>query len=385
MKLLKKKIFNFENKHEKNKEKNQTNNKQFLENRDVWQRQLYNEYVSSDSSDSESPSDIRISTQNQRKADIRGKIVFDFELSKQSCYQNQVNPPHKTCYHHKVESYPNTAVAYAKTGHATIKKTQSFNQNDQNIKNSYEEYTSNKKCFNDNLFSQKIVKGENTAKLSEDQLSFKLVCYDFKAIEESDLTVHIGQWVRVIDKSDSDWWLVRSSAGDEGYVPSNFLIDVPILPNRKLFSEPKVNVTGPNISTSTNEINNSAFVFKKCTPKVATIVPRTMTSDAYTPPKVQAANNIDLHKNTIEKDLIINQLKKEYRGFIKSNSDISQLQNSNEYETRVSSLFSVTKPEWRRSFSGNQKKVRFLDSNIDFDKCSFNNNYRELVECATWC
>ena len=323
---------------------------------------------------------------NQRKTDIRGKIVFDFELSKQSCYlrNNQTNAPL-------------TPVASARTGHASIKKTQSFNKHDRKSENSAE-YTTDKKCQNEKVFCQQTSNNLETfqaSNLSADQLSFKLVCYDFKAIEKSDLSVHIGQWVRVIEKSDSDWWLVRTSNGNEGYVPSNFLIDVPILPTRKLAQEPKINTFDPkSCEIVLNEKQKSEVISKKYKPKTATIIPMTATV-VPTVRKIHGLNNeTDSQITPSEKDLKIKQLREEFRGFMRSNSDASKLKKCEDEHKHKTSGFPESKPEWRRSFSGNQKKVRFLDSvtsNNYFEKNFFNKeiycnkNYGELIECATWC
>jgi hypothetical protein len=81
------------------------------------------------------------------------------------------------------------------------------------------------------------------------------VGYHFAAQDETQLTIHPGQQVSIIQKDDDGWWFVELD-GQRGYVPGSYLIEHPVAPRKKKSSksqpkkeepkpEPKIEVPEP--------------------------------------------------------------------------------------------------------------------------------------------
>ena len=54
-----------------------------------------------------------------------------------------------------------------------------------------------------------------------------MVRFDFRAVDENDISVQRGEIVRVMNKDDSDWWWIARDDGQEGFVPSSYLAQNP--------------------------------------------------------------------------------------------------------------------------------------------------------------
>ena len=112
----------------------------------------------------------------------------------------------------------------------------------------------------------------------ENDSNVMIVAYDFIAELSNEVTVLLGQSVKVLDKSDKDWWLVEARENQKGLVPSSYLAAKPKIPERK---------SGENIKkilTSVKDINmdksrHNIVLPSKCTPerhyKLARVAPFT--------------------------------------------------------------------------------------------------------------
>ena len=69
----------------------------------------------------------------------------------------------------------------------------------------------------------------NLTSRGEVQLSKYSFLLLYNNIQSSRLTVHEGERLRVVNQADadgnSDWWYVRNSLGESGYVPRSYLVN----------------------------------------------------------------------------------------------------------------------------------------------------------------
>ena len=109
---------------------------------------------------------------------------------------------------------------------------------------------SNKRVVNKNIHESKVDNNnQETSNDKENDSNLMIVAYDFIAELSNEVTVLLGQSVRVLDKSDKDWWLVEVREHQKGLVPSSYLAAKPKIPERK---------SGENIKkilTSIKDIN----------------------------------------------------------------------------------------------------------------------------------
>ncbi|VDM34560.1 unnamed protein product [Hydatigera taeniaeformis] len=62
--------------------------------------------------------------------------------------------------------------------------------------------------------------------LGKNSSKYFVAIFDYKARCEGDLTVHKGDVVVMLDRSDTDWWLVENATiHQHGYVPSSYLAE----------------------------------------------------------------------------------------------------------------------------------------------------------------
>ncbi|KAM6927235.1 epidermal growth factor receptor kinase substrate 8-like protein 3 [Xenentodon cancila] len=73
--------------------------------------------------------------------------------------------------------------------------------------------------------------------LPESKLCDMRVKYDFISRNHRELTIRTGEIVELLDKS-KQWWKVRNSSGEEGYVPNNVLEDDDELSDEKTEASP---------------------------------------------------------------------------------------------------------------------------------------------------
>lgn len=53
-----------------------------------------------------------------------------------------------------------------------------------------------------------------------------IVCYDYEAKKDDELTLRIGEIVRNVVKYDNGWWEGELSNQQTGYFPSNFVQEI---------------------------------------------------------------------------------------------------------------------------------------------------------------
>ncbi|KAL7753446.1 class II myosin [Sorochytrium milnesiophthora] len=107
--------------------------------------------------------------------------------------------------------------------------------------------------------------------------------YAFNAQAEGELVLTQGETVEVVTKEDSGWWLAKSAAGTEGWVPSNYLEEIkeqarpvpPAAPPRRPVSQMQSSMSEPRSLASL--ANNSSTTSSQ--PNLATGSAGNLTSN----------------------------------------------------------------------------------------------------------
>eukprot|EP01135_Chromosphaera_perkinsii_P003818 Nk52_evm11s256 gene=Nk52_evmTU11s256 len=91
------------------------------------------------------------------------------------------------------------------------------------------------------------------------QLDSIMALYDYRALDEEELTFKKGEVMQLIDTSEGEWWFACNNKGDEGYVPSNY---VKVVKRGEVFGEssetdseyasPVLDTTGPRVGADTS-------------------------------------------------------------------------------------------------------------------------------------
>ena len=77
------------------------------------------------------------------------------------------------------------------------------------------------------LYSQSISAPGSRVMSPDDMLTSDTVMFalrDFQSVEKDDLGLRRGERILVVRRDSEDWWWVRNCRGEEGFVPSNYLI-----------------------------------------------------------------------------------------------------------------------------------------------------------------
>ena len=256
-----------------------------------WYTNLFNDCISSDSSDSE---DENPNSHKVKKKNIRGKISLDIEVRKQKVTEKgRIENDKYRKQQESIESnHINNDKVKTKGSYANIRKTGTVelqkgvykntrrkcvqNENQKNSLNNINtmmrkcEENNNKNenalcrtdmqkipmiprfasytCYDDinsHIRTRPPVHYERRSySLHEEQYrsssheSYEeppkmIASFDFIASEDLEVTVLTGQQVEILVKPDPDWWWVRTPDGKEGFVPKNFLNVIPTVPSRK--------------------------------------------------------------------------------------------------------------------------------------------------------
>ena len=60
-----------------------------------------------------------------------------------------------------------------------------------------------------------------------------IALFQFSAQQENDISVERGEFVTVLNKDDNDWYWIKRSDNQEGFVPSNYVRQADAIPIRK--------------------------------------------------------------------------------------------------------------------------------------------------------
>ncbi|KAM3178305.1 hypothetical protein ACTXT7_002844 [Hymenolepis weldensis] len=102
----------------------------------------------------------------------------------------------------------------------TVKQMQLRALNNNNINCNSEK---NVQRLNSKPVQQKYLVHHNHSKTVS---KYFVAIFDYKARSDEDLTVHKGDVVIILDRSDSDWWLVENASNhSHGFVPSAYLAE----------------------------------------------------------------------------------------------------------------------------------------------------------------
>ena len=217
-----------------------------------------------------------------------------------------------------------------------------------------------------------------------------IVKSDFIAQEDDYVTIFTMQHVEVLDRSEDEWWWIRTPNGKEGFVPRDFLMAKPKVPKRKPNASRIKRVSSPESDCN----NNNSQILKMSTQQ------QQYKQNAQQPPLAKVAplmREVDPHSSCEQDDIALykrqkqqqqqqqqqplqqefSQLPPSYSQVIMSRqkSDLTDLFYSNKkqalygsgedqsiqamHREREDNPGGAARIVRRRSFSGRQKKVRF--------------------------
>ena len=212
-----------------------------------------------------------------------------------------------------------------------------------------------------------------------DKNDIMIVKSDFIAQEDDYVTIFTCQHVEVLDRSEGEWWWIRSPNGKEGFVPRDFLMEKPKVPKRKPNASRIKRVSSPesdcNNNNSQSSLKMSMQQYKQNSqqPPLAKVAPLMRKVDPYSGER----DDIALYKKQKQQQQEFNQFPPSYNQVIMSRqkSDLTDRFYSNKQQTlygggeeesihamhreREDNPGGAARIVRRRSFSGRQKKVRF--------------------------
>jgi len=222
----------------------------------------------------------------------------------------------------------------------------------------------------------------------QQQDNVMIVKSDYISQEDNYVTILTCQHVEVLDKSDDEWWCVRSPSGQVGLVPKDFLMAKPKIPTRKPDASLLKRVGSIAPKGYTNDLNNNnnrGIMTAKSKNNIPVNLPPTQQI-GNTPPLAKVApliraepdhviDDISLQKQQLTDSSVIPPSYNHYM-LTRQKSDMTDMFYSNRTQPIQANQEPITfdrnaggtsdaggasRIVRRRSFSGRQKKVRFAN------------------------